>query len=151
LARAREQWSASASRLSGDICDALAAYRWPGNVRQLKNVIERAAVVCAGSVIELEDLTPEVWAESGESSPLGHESGESSPSASPALQDTHFRSLPARVREFEIALIREALDKAEGNQAQAARILGVPRRTLASKVQVLGLVSGELTDLQDQG
>jgi DNA-binding NtrC family response regulator len=47
------------------------------------------------------------------------------------------------VREFEIAIIGDALTRAGGNQAQAARLLGVPRRTLASKAQVLGLVVKE--------
>jgi DNA-binding NtrC family response regulator len=51
-----------------------------------------------------------------------------------------FRALPERVREFEIGLITEALEKAHGNQAQAARILGVPRRTLANKISAYGLL-----------
>lgn len=141
MARAKEQWAASAVRLSEDVCEALEVYRWPGNVRQLKNVIERAVAVCNCEVIELEDLTTEVWAESGElSPPTARQPGESSPASPQASQEAVFRSLPMRVREFEISLIRAALDKSGGNQAQAARLLGVPRRTLASKMQVFSLL-----------
>jgi DNA-binding NtrC family response regulator len=49
-------------------------------------------------------------------------------------------SLPERVREFEMSIIREALERAHGNQAEAARALGVPRRTLANKVHLFGLL-----------
>jgi two-component system, NtrC family, response regulator AtoC len=137
MARAREQWSASASELSDEVCEALTSYRWPGNVRQLKNVIERAIVVCAGTAIGLEDLPDEVWLESAPS--CDHAAG-AEPAGSVGGSP---RSLPARVREFEIAIIEDALARAGGNQAQAARLLGMPRRTLASKAQVLGLVVKE--------
>jgi DNA-binding NtrC family response regulator len=49
-------------------------------------------------------------------------------------------SLPERVRSYEIGLIREALARAGGNQSEAARLLGVPRRTLAHKVLSYGLL-----------
>jgi DNA-binding NtrC family response regulator len=141
LARARAQWRASAARLSEEVCEALRAYRWPGNVRHLKNAIERAVTVCATEIVELEDLPDEVWAESGEHSPPGDaERGAMSPTGeSRQRAEDLFCSLPVRVREFEIAIICEALENAGGNQAQAARMLGVPRRTLASKMQVYGL------------
>jgi DNA-binding NtrC family response regulator len=126
--RAREGWGAQVSGLSDDALEVLEAYRWPGNVRQLKNVIERAVAICAGNFIEVEDLPEQVLAlpDPRVEPPTGAGSG--------------FRSLPDRVREFEAGLIREALERAHGNQAQAARILGVPRRTLAHKAHVLGVV-----------
>jgi two-component system response regulator AtoC len=126
LARARTQWGASAQRLSEDAVEALVAFGWPGNVRQLKNAIERAVTVCTGTVVELEDLPEQVWAEPGAAPAPTGEAGQ--------------RSLPDRVRDFEVGLIRAAMAKAHGNQAQAARILGVPRRTLANKVHAYGLV-----------
>jgi DNA-binding NtrC family response regulator len=48
-------------------------------------------------------------------------------------------SLAERVRAYEIGLIREALARTRGNQSEAARLLGVPRRTLAHKVLTYGL------------
>jgi DNA-binding NtrC family response regulator len=137
LARARTQWGASATRISDSAAEALLSFRFPGNVRQLRNVIERAIVVCSGDTIDLEDLPDEVWVEDGETSPeypaLGGEGSR------PIRGSESPRSLPLRVREFEIAIIRDVLNQADWNQAQAARLLGVPRRTLASKIQVYGL------------
>lgn len=143
LVQARERWTASAARLSEDAREALLAFAWPGNVRQLRNAVERAVVVCAGDVIDVEDLPSDIWAESGEMPPLNPATGELSPAAEAA---EGFRSLPERVRAFEIALIRDALDRAAGNQTQAARILGVPRRTLASKVHAYDMLSSGAWD-----
>lgn len=137
LARARAQWGASAQGLSEDASEALVAYAWPGNVRQLKNVMERAVVVCSGEAVDLEDLPGEISSQSGGVSPPNDEPFEANGAAGRA---DGFRSLPARVRDFEMAIIRDALEKAHGNQAQAARMLGVPRRTLASKVHALNLL-----------
>lgn len=134
LERVRGEWGSGVTGISEDALDALEAYRWPGNVRQLKNVIERAVAVCGGDLVQVEDLPEQVLAASGEGLPGGESKGGEERGAQ------GFRSLPDRVREFEMGLIREALEKAHGNQAQAARILGVPRRTLAHKVQAFGLL-----------
>lgn len=130
LERARQDWGSLAMHLSPDAADALVTYRWPGNVRQLKNVMERAAVVCAGESIALEDLPEHIWMDSDESLPV----------STIPVADGGFRALPDRIREFEISILREALAKAAGNQAQAARMLGVPRRTLANKAHAYGLI-----------
>jgi DNA-binding NtrC family response regulator len=127
LARARVQWGASAARLSEDASDALLAYGWPGNVRQLKNAIERAAIICTGDVIDLTDLPEQLW----------RETSIAPPALTAAVGEA--RSLPERVREFEIGIIRDAMQRSHGNQALAARMLGVPRRTLASKLLTLGI------------
>ncbi len=126
LERARMEWNTQVTTIASDALDALSAYRWPGNVRQLKNIIERAVAVCAGTTIELDDLPEQLLAVPVSSN------GEASLSGGT-------KSLPERVRDFENGLIREALERAQGNQARAARSLGVPRRTLAHKVQASGL------------
>jgi two-component system response regulator AtoC len=133
LVRARERWGASAARLSADACEALLAYRWPGNVRELRNVIERSVVLCAGSVIELEDLPTALWEASSEA-PTAPASARIDEATS-----LHAPPLSERVREFEIAAIREALERCGRSQARAAQALGLPRRTLAHKIQVYGL------------
>jgi two-component system, NtrC family, response regulator AtoC len=131
LARARHAFAVSACGFGDDVYEALESYDWPGNVRQLKNAVERAAAVCAGDTIELEDLPAQIA-----DAPLRD-------SVPPVVATPQgFRPLPERVREFEMAIIREAMDKAHGNQAQAARMLGVPRRTLANKVHAYGMVEG---------
>lgn len=92
---------------------AQAALLRPGNIRQLENVVKRATVVCESMTIQLEHLPAQVWIEQ--------------PVTVVGLQgaagESEFRSLTDRVREFEIELIREALQRAHGNQSQAARIL----------------------------
>jgi len=125
LERARARWSPTARRFSKRAEELLLGYAWPGNVRQLKNVVERAAVVCAAEVIDVADLPQALQTDEVESEP----------------RTACFRSLPERVRELEVALIREALARAHGNQAQAARLLGVPRRTLAHKAHSYHLLS----------
>jgi DNA-binding NtrC family response regulator/pSer/pThr/pTyr-binding forkhead associated (FHA) protein len=133
LLRARERWGASPTQLAANAREALLAYGWPGNVRQLKNVIERSVVLCAGAAIQLEDLPSVLW----------EPTSEVSAEALPALMDEgpslHARPLSERMREFEIAAIREALERCERSPARAAQILGLPRRTLAHKIQVYGL------------
>jgi two-component system response regulator AtoC len=129
LTRAREQWAASARSFSPATIAVLMAYSWPGNVRQLKNAVERAVAVCAGEVIEPVDLPEQVGVVAG-------------PARSAALVSGELRmdSLSNRVRTFEIELIRGALGTTGGNQAQAARLLGLPRRTLANKIRTYRLV-----------
>lgn len=131
LARAHAQWGATAEGFSQDAIEALQAFSWAGNVRQLRNVVERAVVVCSGSEIQLEDLPAQLWSEA---------EGVGLSAARVEPQSDGFRSLPQRVRDLEVELLREALAQAHGNQSQAARLLGVPRRTLASKVHAYGLL-----------
>jgi DNA-binding NtrC family response regulator len=130
LQRARAQWRRSAERFSDPTSEALLAYGWPGNVRQLKNVVERAVVLCSGAVIELEHLPHQISRRASSTA--------SDAAAAPTPADA--ATLVTCVREFEIGMIRDALTKTNGNQAQAARILGLPRRTLASKAQAYGLL-----------
>ena len=139
LSRARTQWRVSARRLSEEAREALLSYAFPGNVRQLKNAIERAAVVCAGQEVQLEDLPPQLWRD--------EPGADAEPGTQQASSEGAQGSLTQRVRAFETDLIRQALRKTHGNQSQAARILGVARRTLASKVHALGL----LDDVSSEG
>jgi hypothetical protein len=87
--------------------------------------------------LDMEDLPFDIWRDEAEVAP-DESSQRAAPRPLPA--STEFQSLPDRVRAFEMALILDALEQADGNQAQAARILGVPRRTLASKVHAYGML-----------
>ncbi|HEY2409939.1 MAG TPA: sigma 54-interacting transcriptional regulator [Polyangiaceae bacterium] len=88
--------------------DALCAYPWPGNVRQLENEIRRALVM-ADDTITLEQLTPEVARGRG----VGGRSGG--------------LNLRERVDALEVELVQSALRRTEGNQTRAAEILGLSR------------------------
>src|SRR6185436_8499971 len=87
---------------------------WPGNVRQLRNVLERALLFCD---------TPELTTESVARA-LGMEG------ASGVLVDEPLHGRTERAR------IEEALDRCAGNQTRAARLLGVSRRTLLNKLRI---------------
>ena len=124
---AASRWGASARALSRSALQALTAYGWPGNVRELRNAIERAVAVCAGDIIDVDDLPKHV------SGAVGVEFGSLPPPTPSGI------SLTDEVRSFEIARIRAAMDEASGNRSQAARLLGLPRRTLGGKLRDYGL------------
>jgi DNA-binding NtrC family response regulator len=103
--------------LTRDARDALLRYDYPGNVRELENLIERAVVLTRDDVIGLGDLPPGV-----------REPG-------PAGDDT----LPAATEGLERRLIREALAAAGGVQTRAAEALGISERVLRYKLRKYGL------------
>jgi two-component system response regulator AtoC len=109
--------------LSDEAMRCLMAYDFPGNVRELENMIERA-VITAGAGVEV--LSPT------------HFFGEGSVTISSETQvNQAFLSLPFKeaVAELERELIRRALESSGGNRAEAARRLGINRRLLYSKLE----------------
>lgn len=93
-------------------------YHWPGNVRELRNFCERMVVLLAGREIHPTNLPREMQAVAGER-------------AAPfALPDSG-----VRLDELEQSLIRQALDKAQGNRSRAARLLGLSRDTLLYRLK----------------
>jgi DNA-binding NtrC family response regulator len=111
--------------VSQDAMRRLMAFSWPGNVRQIENVIERALALSGGRRrIEVDDLPPEIRGES------------TAPALSPHLPDSGV-DLPALVLDFERQLIDQALTRTEGNRGAAARLLGLKRTTLVEKLRRL--------------
>jgi two-component system response regulator AtoC len=108
-----------------DALDLIMTHDWPGNVRELENVMTRAIVLAPGGVI-----TPECVQ-------FGERSG---PPSNGWLQQIPYRQGYWNViRNVEAQLIKSALGEAQGNKAEAARILGVQRRLLYEKISELGL------------
>jgi two-component system NtrC family response regulator len=101
--------------------DALLRYDYPGNVRELENVVERAVLLCRGRVIDLEDL------------PVALRPGER------GTADAEPRSLPGLVESIERQAIRAALERHGGVQTQAAEELGISERVLRYKMRKYGL------------
>ncbi|MDD2741297.1 MAG: sigma-54 dependent transcriptional regulator [Rhodocyclaceae bacterium] len=114
-------FGACAPRLSSKALKALKAYPFPGNVRELENVLERATALCSGDLIEAEDLhlSPEEMA------------GETLGRGSETLDDY--------LNRLEKQAILEALQKTEGNRTAAARLLGVTFRSMRYRLERLGI------------
>ena len=116
--------------LSVEASAALLAYRWPGNIRELQNVLERAAIVAAAQSITIADL------DFGRRGPGGPAVRESQPAASASPSAG---SLRARLLDEERRSIQGAIDSSGGNIASAARALGVNRSTLYFRIKKHGL------------
>ncbi len=133
LREASERLGKPDVNLSSDTLELFSQYRWPGNVRQLKNEIQRAvAMSVPGQLIEPSQLAPEIsnirpTAVSSTTAPMP------SPRAAP--------NLAAAIEEMERDLIQSALDRAGGNIAETARALGLTRRGLYLKLRRLGMDS----------
>jgi len=116
--------------LSPEVLALLENYHYPGNVRELENIIERAVVISPTDEITVECLRPEV------SDP--HHSMklvESTAGASAGIDISRGANFYDEVRKFEIDLIRRALDQTGGHQSRAARLLGLNATTLNSKIK----------------
>jgi transcriptional regulator with PAS, ATPase and Fis domain len=100
----------------------LADYQWPGNVRELENTVERAVLLCQGSMLEPKDLPQRLCG-------LGVEKR-----MSPRLPDTGL-DLRNAVESFENQLIRQALERTKWNKKQAASLLGLNRTTLVEMLK----------------
>ena len=112
--------------LAQDAQQALMAFDWPGNVRQLENVIERTFTLSPGRTqINAADLPDEIR----QSPSLGRPDEMIIPEGGFELEDV--------VAEFEHALIRRALEHTGGNKRQAADLLHVKRTTLIEKLKRL--------------
>jgi two-component system, NtrC family, response regulator AtoC len=102
----------------------LITYDYPGNVRELRNIVERAAVLARGPLITVEDLP--------------------SLARNPESDDSYLTELMELPLEQAVAnlqrrMIRRALDRAKWNKAEAARALGINRQLLYSKLKELGI------------
>ena len=103
--------------------DAFLKYDYPGNIRELENLVERAVLLCRGRVIDLEDL------------PAAVRPGERS------ADQPESRRLPDILGQIERQTIREALERCGGVQTQAAEALGISERVLRYKMKKYGLES----------
>jgi DNA-binding NtrC family response regulator len=108
----------------------LEAYSWPGNIRELKNVMERAVVLCDGAEIGAVHLPLEKMGSPEES--IGDRLVVSSAGAA----DGEVTGGKADLRTVERQRIIEALAACAGNQSRAAKLLGMPRRTFISKLDL---------------
>ncbi|MBL8716641.1 MAG: sigma-54-dependent Fis family transcriptional regulator [Myxococcales bacterium] len=108
--------------ISPEALAALQAHDWPGNIRALENVIERAVLLSIGPFVELHDLPPKVRGRVP------------SPTPTVVLPEDGF-DLRAHLEAYESSLICKALDRTGWNKARAAELLGINRTTLVEMVK----------------
>jgi len=128
--RAKERHGLLDVRLSSAVHQRLISYRWPGNVRQLENVLERMLVLSPTDLITLDDLPEELLPSSSNVTGLWSDLPEGG------------ISLEAIERE----LIGRALEKFAGNQTQTARYLDISRRTLIYRMEKHGFASADAAE-----
>ncbi len=102
---------------------ALLSYSWPGNIRELKNAVESAVVLCRGDYIDKDDLPLHIR--------------ESAGGAKVTFE------LPVTLDEAEKRLILETISFARGNKTKAAELLGIGRKTITRRMQELSIEGGE--------
>jgi DNA-binding NtrC family response regulator len=167
LARFNDRYGRTVERLTPEALNLLSSYLWPGNIRELRNVLERVCVESAGSVIgarafsewirERQDFTPGNWSLQSPPRP-GRPLAPPYPLASDQRLLTAGSSdtleaeiLPRELRlsppaELGLDAIRGAYRDAEGNLSAAARRLGVHRATLYRALARLGLDREQLEE-----
>ena len=106
--------------------DMLIGFHWPGNIRELENVIERGVLLARGLQLTVEDLPGEV----------GH--GKARAASRSGLTPLKDR-IKSATRRIEREAILETLEATSGNVTQAARVLGLSRRGLQLKMRELGI------------
>jgi DNA-binding NtrC family response regulator len=110
-------------QFSESALQALCNYHWPGNVRELENVVERSVLLAQGPRVEADDVKIDTAPRR----------------SSTAGGGDHFLPEGMTLDQYEQAVIREALKRANGNKSQAARLLGLTRNALRYRLAQMGI------------
>lgn len=114
--------------VSDEVLNAFKRYPWPGNIRELRNTIERMMVLSHGEELAYKDIPPNI---------IAALEGE----ASPTPLTTPRPSMPDALRQDEASMIRQALIDEKGNKTAVARRLGIPLRTLYRRLKTYHIES----------
>jgi two-component system response regulator AtoC len=123
------EWGKGVAPPSEDALRALRVYGWPGNVREMENVIERAVALNATGRIGVDDLPPEIVYGTPEKD-----------AAVPVPDSGGCRDMEGAVSSLEREMIGKALKEADGVKARAAKLLGISERNLWYKLKKYGIV-----------
>jgi two-component system response regulator PilR (NtrC family) len=119
------------ARIDGEAMRALLSYDFPGNVRELENILERATIIETKDVISLESLPPNV-------TKMGTREGASIPFY-PDLADGEVVSLDEEMDRLEKAMLLKALEKTGGNKTEAAKLLNISFRSMRYRLDKHGI------------
>lgn len=127
LREMRAKHEREAGMVSDAVMEMFKSYNWPGNVRELRNALERAVIVCEGSLIDVRHLPPNFG---------------SSAIKTPAADGEGIRlEVGTTVEEAEKMLILKTLAANNNNKTRAAEVLGISLKTLHNKLKEYGSVS----------
>ncbi|MCG5510557.1 sigma-54-dependent transcriptional regulator [Ectothiorhodospira lacustris] len=124
LSKLAARWQEPPRRLSPEATQSLMTYNYPGNVRELENILERAATLCDSDTIQAEDLQLPG-------------SGSAPPTAPLAAE--HLKPLEQRLAQQEKQALLAALEQAGGHDTAAAQLLGLTPRQMGYRLRKLGL------------
>ena len=130
LAKLADRMGKPPKRASDAVMSLLASYDFPGNVRELENILERAMIYCEGDAIGVEDLDPAL-ARTGADSRAPQPASQGA--AMPAAEED------ASLESLEKEAIKKTLERFGGNRSRAAQELGLSRRTIQYKIKRYGL------------
>ncbi|MDO8963117.1 MAG: helix-turn-helix domain-containing protein, partial [Coriobacteriia bacterium] len=119
-----EKYHAGDRTISNEALQALVAYSWPGNIRELENTIERMVILSPSDEIGVSELPSEVR------------------TGLVSAARSHVFDLPEQgcdIEEVEMDLIRQALDRSGGNTSKAAKLVGLTQKTIEARMQRFGL------------
>jgi two-component system response regulator AtoC len=125
LERHRDRLGVKVESVSPEAMEALLGYPWPGNIRELENLLERIAVLADGTEISAADLPEDILHPAPERSPLDFSDDD--------------LSVKRHSAELERVLIQRALERTGGNKTQAADLLELSPRALRYKIRDYGL------------
>ena len=109
-------------------------YDWPGNIRELENVIEKACILSDGRMIMAEDIELSIRQGSQENQ-----------------KSVHGNSLRQQKEDFEKEIIRKTLEETGGSRVQAAQLLQIGKTSLFEKIKKYGLEEGSREEREDGG
>lgn len=121
--------------VSQEAMRALCAYSWPGNIRQLRNMMERTIILSANDELQLEDFPDEI--RNAAAGTICNSGAASVPASVPVpqMQPSVNPSMPCSLADFEAAHIKAILEECGGNKKLAAERLGISRSTLYEKLK----------------
>jgi two-component system nitrogen regulation response regulator NtrX len=132
--RTGEEHNLRPKKFDARAIDALRRYRWRGNIRELRNTVERVLIMAPGEIVRVEDLPPEVRNEAPQPRPETEAGGTAAPASPPA---------PGTLREFkdaaERAYLVQKLRENRWNISKTAEIIDTPRSNLYKKLEQYGI------------